>query len=138
MKLDHKHLILNADVNKPPVEPKAVEDFLRKLTDTIGMKVKIGPIAAYCEAEGNHGVTGAVCIETSHISIHAWDKVAKPYLRLDVYSCAAFDPWKVVTEVRESFDATYVEFVTVGRNNNVDKHGERSTIEIGEVTKVKY
>ncbi len=137
-KLDHKHLLVNADVNKPPTETAAVEDFLRRLTALIGMKVKVGPIAAYCDTEGNNGVTGAVCIETSHISIHAWDKADKPYLRLDVYSCMDFDLWKVVTAVRETFDATYVEFILVGRNNNVDKNNERSTFELGEIKKIKY
>lgn len=115
--LDHKHLIINAFVNKPPVDPKATIEFLRDLVEQIGMKIKIGPFADYCEADGNNGITAAVCIETSHLSLHAWDKVEHPYLRLDVYSCAAFDIQKTIAIIREAFEVTQLDCVLLDRND---------------------
>ena len=117
--LDHKHLIVNAIVKKPLIDPRETEDFLTNLVNEIGMKIKIGPFADYCEADGNNGITGAVCIETSHISIHCWDKAEPPYLRLDVYSCAYFDEEKVIKNVKETFEATELNYVILDRNNKI-------------------
>jgi S-adenosylmethionine/arginine decarboxylase-like enzyme len=114
--LDHKHLIVNAIVNKPPVDPRATEDFLRNVVDKIGMKIKIGPFADYCTADGNNGITGAVCIETSHLSIHAWDKAEPPYLRFDLYSCATFEVKDVIDMIKQTFDAVELHFTLLDRN----------------------
>lgn len=83
------------------------------------MKIKIGPFADYCLAEGNNGITGAVCIETSHVSLHCWDKVDPPYMRLDVYSCAFFDPSVVEKEIREKFDPVTFEYLILDRNDGI-------------------
>ena len=114
--LDHKHLIVNATVTNPLVDPEATKEFLRFLVASIGMKIKIGPFADYCEAEGNNGITAAVCIETSHLSIHVWDKESPPYLKLDVYSCAQFDEQKVVQIIKDTFQATELDYMLLDRN----------------------
>lgn len=116
--LDHKHLIVNAVVRKPLICPRETEKWLKDLVEKIGMKIKIGPFADYCLAEGNNGITGAVCIETSHCSIHVWDKADPPYMRLDVYSCAFFDVETVLTHVVQSFDATSVKHMVLDRNDD--------------------
>lgn len=117
--LNHKHLIINANVNKPFVGIKETEDFLTYLVGEIGMKIKIGPFAAYCEADGNNGITAAVCIETSHCSIHLWDKTDPPLLRMDVYSCAEFDVQKTLDIVKKQFDPTHIEYIVLDRNNRI-------------------
>ena len=103
---------------------------MKELVEKIGMKIKIGPFADYCLAEGNNGITGAVCIETSHCSIHVWDKVDPPYMRLDVYSCAFFDVETVLAHVVQSFDATSVKHLVLDRNDDniiIDKGFMMST-----------
>lgn len=137
--LDHKHLIVNATVSKPPIDPDAAIDFLKKLVDKIGMKIKVGPFAGYCEAEGNNGITAAVCIETSHISLHAWDQVDQPYLRLDVYSCATFDPGEVIKMINEEYEAIRLEFLVIGRNEiEGNQQRLRSTFQIGDVCNMRF
>jgi S-adenosylmethionine/arginine decarboxylase-like enzyme len=126
--LDHKHLIINATARKPPTDPQATVDFLRDLVEKIGMKIKIGPFADYCEADGNNGITGAVCIETSHISIHAWDKADPPYLRLDVYSCATFDT-DTVLKFMQIFEPTEMDYVLLDRNEKI-KVQESSSVSL--------
>ena len=118
--LNHKHLIINANSNNPLIDPKTTEDFLRELVDKIGMKIKIGPFAAYCEADGNNGITAAVCIETSHVALHFWDKANPPYLRMDVYSCADFDVDLVLDTVNKTFETTDLNYILLDRNNNIE------------------
>jgi S-adenosylmethionine/arginine decarboxylase-like enzyme len=129
MQLDHKHLIINGFCKKPIVDPRDAEVFLSDVVSAIGMKIKVGPFADYCLAEGNNGITGAVCIETSHCSIHVWDQVEKPYFRMDIYSCAAFDPIKVLQMAKDKFDAHGIQYIVIGRN---DVEGEPS-LQVGLV-----
>jgi S-adenosylmethionine/arginine decarboxylase-like enzyme len=115
MYLDHKHIILNALVNKPFVDVQETEDWLRRLVAAVGMKLVIGPHAHYCTAENNNGITATCCIETSHASLHLWDKVEKPYLRFDLYSCATFDP-NIILNLVQELEPTEVDYIILDRN----------------------
>lgn len=117
--LDHKHLILNANVSNPPVDEAKTVDWMRRLVDKIGMVVVIGPHAHYVTVEGNEGITATCCIQTSHISMHCWDKVENPFLRLDIYSCADFDVQEVLKMVDEEFKIGEHQYVLLDRNNGI-------------------
>ena len=94
----HKHLIIRAEVNHPPVTEKYVRLWLRKLVKKIDMNIIKGPYASYVSKEGNRGVTGVVMIETSHIAIHVWDEDTPALVQCDVYSCAEFSSNEVLAE----------------------------------------
>lgn len=115
MKLDHKHLLVNAVVRKPFVDVKETEEWMRRVVEAVGMKLVIGPHAHYCTADGNNGITAACCIETSHCSLHCWDKLEQPILRFDLYSCATFDPIAVLRLIAET-DPENLYWMTVDRN----------------------
>lgn len=91
----HKHLIVRAEVDKPPMTPEAVESWMRGLVNKIDMKVLSGPHAKYVDVPGNRGVTGVTIIETSHIAMHVWDEQEPGLMQLDVYTCGPFDPQDV-------------------------------------------
>lgn len=116
-KLDHKHIIVNAIVRKPPGEgdEELVKDWLRRLIAAVKMKIVIGPHVHYCKADENEGITASVNIETSHAALHVWDKLKPAIFRFDLYSCATFDPDVVVDFVKE-FDPMTVEYVVLDRN----------------------
>ena len=94
----HKHLIIRAEVNHPPVTEKSVRRWLRNLVKKIDMCIIKGPYAAYVSKEGNRGMTGIVMIETSHIAIHIWDENRPALVQCDVYSCADFSSNEVLAE----------------------------------------
>lgn len=82
------------------------------------MKLVIGPHAHYCKAEDNEGITATCCIETSHASLHIWDKLDDPLLRFDLYSCAEFDP-NVVVRMLDEFQPYQLEYMVLDRNHEI-------------------
>lgn len=112
----HKHLIVRAEVNKPPMEAEFVKNWLHELVDRIGMKVLSGPHAEYVDVPGNRGVTGVVIIETSHIALHVWDEEQPGLMQLDVYTCGPFDP-EIVFDQIEEFDAVRMEYKYLDRED---------------------
>ena len=111
MTLEHKHLIIRANINKPPrnEDVNTLTDWIRKVIKSIDMKILGGPYTTYCDVKGNKGMTSVTIIETSHIALHTWDEVTPALLQLDVYSCADFDPNIIFELVNEEFDAVKIE-----------------------------
>ncbi|RMH12258.1 MAG: S-adenosylmethionine decarboxylase [Gammaproteobacteria bacterium] len=97
----HKHLIIRAEVEKPPVDVEFTKDWMRSLVQKIGMKICAGPISAYVDVPGNRGVTAVTIIETSHIAMHVWDEPDPALLQLDVYTCGPFDPSVIFQEIEQ-------------------------------------
>jgi S-adenosylmethionine/arginine decarboxylase-like enzyme len=117
--LVHKHLIVRAEIKKPPQSESYFEGWLRDFIESIGMKILMGPFVKYSDMPGNEGLTGGVIIETSHVIMHCWDRVEPPIMQLDVYSCSEFDPIKVCDKVKKDFDATKIEFKFLDRENDL-------------------
>jgi len=118
MELDHKHLIIDASVRKPPTDTKVVIEWLKRVVDSAKMKLVLGPFAHYCTAEGNKGIAGICAIETSHSSIHVWDQEEVPYIRFDLYSCSCFDVEKIISLIHD-FDPYFYEWTLIDRNDNI-------------------
>ena len=112
----HKHLIVNANVERPVESEQILEDWFRKLVDVIDMKILIEPHAKYCDTLGNEGVTGTVVIETSHASIHIWSKAPQPHIRMDVYSCKDFKEEDVIRFLDDTMGVLDGGFMVVDRN----------------------
>jgi S-adenosylmethionine/arginine decarboxylase-like enzyme len=117
--LVHKHLIVRAEIKKPPQSESYFEGWLRDFIESINMKILIGPFVKYSNLPGNEGLTGGAVIETSHVIMHCWDRVEPPIMQLDVYSCSEFDPIKVCDKVKKDFDATKVEYKFLDRDKNL-------------------
>ena len=73
--IKHKHLIIRAETEKTPTDPKWLHSWLVDLVSDIKMDICQGPITAYVDVPGNKGLTGVVIIETSHIAVHIWDEI---------------------------------------------------------------
>ena len=99
--LEHKHLIIRAEVSNPPTDEAWLHNWLNTLVEKIGMKVCRGPITAYVDMPGNEGLTGVVVIETSHIAIHVWDAVDPALVQLDVYTCSTLDKDIIFKELEQ-------------------------------------
>ena len=70
MAIEHKHLVVRAEIQKPIFDEPVAVEFITKLIEKINMKVMYGPVAKYCRVEGNKGMTAFAIIETSHIAMH--------------------------------------------------------------------
>lgn len=116
--LVHKHLIVRAEVQDPPLAPAFVEEWLEELVARIGMKVLSGPHAEYVAVPGNRGVTGVVIIETSHIAMHVWDETNPGLMQLDVYTCGPFDP-DIVFDALEEFVPVKLEYKYLDREHDL-------------------
>lgn len=116
--LDHKHLLVKAFVKNPPTDESKMIDWMTRLVANVNMKIVQGPFVKYVTAEGNEGLTGAVCIETSHSSFHCWDKAEKPFIQFDLYSCSCFKPESVL-KMFEEFDVVSHEWMFIDRNDNL-------------------
>jgi len=99
--LEHKHIIIRAEVSEPITKRNKAIRFLNRIIKAIGMKAMYGPTATYCKMPGNRGVTAFAIIETSHIALHIWDEVNPALVQLDVYSCSDFEPKKVLDILQE-------------------------------------
>lgn len=122
--LQHKHLLIRAEVNKPPHDEEHIKEWFKNLISSIDMKLLRGPISAYVDVPGNKGLTCVSIIETSHIAMHVWDETNPGLMQLDVYTCGAFDPEKVFAAIQE-FEPTKIDFKYLDREHGFEelKHG---------------
>tara|TARA_Y100000591_G_scaffold14284_1_gene10828 strand:- start:77 stop:460 length:384 start_codon:yes stop_codon:yes gene_type:complete len=121
MNLDHKHLLLRAEVNNCPSEPQLslVLIWMKKLIKSIDMNLLQGPNIAYIDQLGNRGITCMALIETSHIVLHIWDEQDPGIFQLDVYSCKSFDVNIVVDCLKNDFDVAKIEYKYLDRNHGL-------------------
>ena len=88
-----------------------VYDFLKNLPSRIGMTA-LGPPVVYRVTPDVHedtGVTGAIVIATSHVTIHTFpegqgEDLKKPFFTFDCFSCRAFDSDLVIQELTAAFE----------------------------------
>ena len=116
--LEHKHLIVRAELNNPPRCTTAIEAWMRKLVETIDMKILMGPYAVYSYMEGNRGLTSVTIIETSHIALHVWDEASPALMQLDVYTCSTLDIQDVFSSI-EFWDPTKIEYKYIDREHDL-------------------
>ena len=115
--LQHKHLLVRAEVNSPPLKDFDLESELRNLVQHIDMRILSGPHTAYCPVIGNTGWSGTVIIETSSITFHSWIESHYPVIQLDVYSCKDFDIQTVLMWLQQ-FDIEKVDYKFLDREHS--------------------
>lgn len=118
MTVQHKHLIVRAEVNKPPTDQKWAHTWLTDLVSKIGMQICQGPITTYLDMPGNRGLTGLVTIETSHIALHCWDESDPGLMQLDVYTCGDLQT-EVIFEEIQQFHPVKVEYKFLDREHEL-------------------
>jgi len=109
--IQHKHIIIRAECNNPPMWPDDAIAWWNQLVKDIGMKkldVEHNPICGYVDTPGNSGLTIAGIIETSHIAMHVWDELDPALIQLDVYTCSSLDT-DVVIKALQQFDPISIE-----------------------------
>lgn len=114
--LRHEHLIVQARVRNPIVDVEEAKKWISDLVEKVGMVIAAGPIASYVEKEDNYGITCCVCIETSHMSLHIWDRIDPPLVQFDLYSCAAVD-LDIVWKHLLSMQPDIIEYKFLDREN---------------------
>jgi len=117
--LIHKHIIIRAEVNNPPKDVDKLTEWLKDFIGSINMKIMLGPYVAYCNNEGNRGITGVAVIETSHIAIHVWDEPVPALMQLDVYSCAEFNPYLIADKLKKDFDVVKMDYKFLNRETGL-------------------
>lgn len=116
--LEHKHLIVRAELNNPPKCTTAIDLWMKDLVERIGMKILMGPYSVYSEMVGNQGLTAVTIIETSHIAMHVWDEVEPGLMQLDVYTCSQLNTEDVFKAI-EQFEPVKVEYKYIDREHNL-------------------
>lgn len=116
--LEHKHLIVRAELQNPPYNPIEIKNWMKDLVDSIGMKILMGPYAVYSDMPGNQGLTAVTIIETSHIALHVWDEVSPALAQLDVYTCSTLDVKDVFAAINQ-WEPSKVEYKYIDRENNL-------------------
>ena len=112
--LQHKHLLVRAEVNSPPLQDYDLAPALQQLVQEIEMKTLSGPHTVWCPVEGNMGWSGTVIIETSSITFHSWTESHYPVIQLDVYSCKDFEVNTVLRWLRQ-FDPESIDYKFLDR-----------------------
>lgn len=116
--LEHKHLIVRAELNNPPYSGRDIKEWMRRLVKQIDMNILMGPYAIYSDMEGNKGLTAVTIIETSHIAMHVWDEVEPALMQLDVYTCSKLNIDDVFEAIKE-FEPVKVEYKYIDRENGL-------------------
>lgn len=116
--LEHKHLIVRAELNNPPYSVYEIKEWMRNLVKQIDMNILMGPYAVYSDMVGNQGLTAVTIIETSHIALHVWDEVEPALMQLDVYTCSKLNIDDVFEAIKE-FEPTKVEYKYIDREHNL-------------------
>lgn len=116
--LEHKHLIVRAELKEPPYNAIEIKEWMRRLVQKIDMNILMGPYAVYSDMVGNQGLTAVTIIETSHIALHVWDEVEPALAQLDVYTCSTLNIQDVFDAIQE-WEPVKVEYKYIDRENEL-------------------
>ncbi|MBJ41252.1 MAG: S-adenosylmethionine decarboxylase [Gammaproteobacteria bacterium] len=121
MNVEHKHLLVRAEVDNCPMKNELgyVLTWMNDLISKINMKLMHGPNISYIDQVGNRGITCMALIETSHIVLHIWDEAKPGLFQLDVYSCKSFDLNIVIESLRKSFSVRKIQYKFLDRKSDL-------------------
>ena len=121
MQLDHKHLVLRAEIINCPGEDSLHEilNWMKVLIKKIDMKLMQGPAISYVDQPGNRGTTCMALIETSHVVIHIWDEPNPGVIQLDIYSCKEFDLNIVISHLEGYFSVSKMQYKFLDRTTGM-------------------
>jgi S-adenosylmethionine/arginine decarboxylase-like enzyme len=123
--LEHKHLIVRAELQDPPYSVIEIKNWMIDLVKAIDMNILMGPYAVYSDMPGNQGLTAVTIIETSHIALHVWDEVSPALAQLDVYTCSSLDIEDVFNAIKV-WNPSKVEYKYINRETGLTLIEKRS------------
>lgn len=120
MTIEHKHVIVRAEVRKAPGKEdiSATRKWFRKLVKNLDMKLLGGPYLKYVDKAGNVGLTGVCIIETSNINLHVWEEPSPQLMQCDVYTCGSMD-LNVVFDALKQFDPVKISYKYLDREHDL-------------------
>lgn len=109
------HLILNCHNcdHEKSGDMRLTYDLLRDLPPVIDMKIMSLPYVV--EATGNPGLTAAVYVDASALTIHTYPQRGTGFVAVDVYSCKPFDHRKVIEMVAETYSPEHIDQLLIQR-----------------------
>ena len=113
---EHKHVIVRAYVNNPPINASALSEWCTDVIGSVGMKCIGGPLVVHSDMEGNAGYTTVAILDFSHLAIHSWDEISPALIEFDLFSCKNFDIETVLTKLNE-FDIVSYSTLIVDRDD---------------------
>lgn len=116
--LEHKHLIIRAEVNHPPKDVEKMNEWMSNMVSAIGMQILDGPRTIYSDMKGNRGLTSSVILNTSNATIHTWDEINPGLFMIDVYTCGALDI-NVIFDLIQEFEPVKTEYMFLDRENGL-------------------
>jgi S-adenosylmethionine/arginine decarboxylase-like enzyme len=116
--LRHKHVIVRAEVENPPLDVQTTTEWFRVLIEKLGMEIMMGPFVEYHEQEGNRGLTGVSVITTSHIALHCWDEPTPAVIQFDIYSCSDIH-LPIVWEALSVYKPIKIEYKFIDRETDL-------------------
>lgn len=117
--LEHKHLIVRAEILNPPTSTNDINKWMSNLVDTINMKILMGPYSVYSDMVGNRGLTAVTIIETSHLALHVWDECNPALMQLDVYTCSSLDK-NLVFDAIKVFEPVDIAYKFIDREKTLE------------------
>lgn len=121
---EHHHLIVQAWVANPILDPREGEAWLLSMIEAIGMTLLAPPQAVYSDMPGNRGLTVSALITTSHVVLHLWDEDRPAELQLDVYSCKAYSKEIIFERIKERFAPLSVRYKFIDRRHGLSLFNE--------------
>ena len=122
--LQHKHLMISAEVSSPPMDTEEMNSFLTLLIKRIGMQIAIhpdlkgNPQSYFCDKNGNRGMTGIAILETSNVAIHTWTEDSPAKFEFDLYSCSDFEVEEIL-KMLDIFGLLRYNYILVDRQNGL-------------------
>ena len=83
-----------------------IKDYLKKLSDVTEMITLIDPVTHRSES---YGEAAWIHWETSGAHFYAWEQPLL-FFSVDIYTCKAFDPQKVIDFTKEFFETSEIEY----------------------------
>lgn len=113
----HKHVIIRAFVDHPPMNPQKLEEWCSSVISSVGMKCISGPHVCYSDMVGNAGYTAVAVLDFSHLAIHSWDEVSPGLIEFDLFSCQDFDPDIVIDSLDREFSLVSYSLMVLDRDD---------------------
>jgi S-adenosylmethionine/arginine decarboxylase-like enzyme len=138
--LQHKHLMVSAEVTSPPKDTEELNAFLTLLIKRIGMNIAVdddlkqNPQSYYCDKNGNRGMTGIAILETSNCAIHTWEETSPAKFEFDLYSCAHFEKEDVI-DLIDIFKIVKYDYILIDRQDGltlIEKGNQDGNEETGQ------
>lgn len=108
-------------------KPQLIEEYMRKAA--ILSKATI--VESFFHHFSPWGVSGAVIISESHLTIHTWPEYG--YAAVDLFTCGDLEPWKGFDFLEAAFGAQYSESMEIARGMT-DKIRKFCPKNVGSIT----